>query len=247
MKDPFVVCPLCEKNTSALEAIEGLDKICSDSSHTSEIIAKCIKMEARYGPEVPASVLSLVEKNFPMHEEVVYLVVKMNKYETLYVKSYLSRFANIKKKASFAEEFLTKTLTVRNMEYIELFETYIKSKLRPHRQKEYIELMRELKKSYVKVSSSPMVLWLLYALYLGGGAINVGMVAWFIIASLPLWAMALIATASIIGQVGLLYLHNRIFGNRYSMNTTEKLYMVIYLSTIVIATGGVFLGWLVRI
>jgi len=244
-KEAFSQCALCEKTISAHEGIQSLQDYCSIPGNTNEVIERCIKLDEKYGPEVPLSILSIVAQNFPMNEQVAFLMVRMDGYEPLMVRDYLSRFKTSKKKAPFAEEFLDKAMTVRNMEFAGMFEIYIQ-RLMEHKRQRYIELMRTLMESYTKVSTSTRALTWLYGFYIGGGLINVAMVLWFIFDSMPLWLHALIAAAVLGVQISFLFLHNRRYGNRVKITDRERLLMTIYMSSIAVAIGGVFIGWLIR-
>lgn len=242
-RDVFARCPHCEKNISVEDAIRIMRDITSRPTAITSLIARCIKIEAEYGPEVPIAVLAMVEENFPLNEEVGYMIVKMSDFQPMVVRNYLAKFRNAEKKQVFVEDFLQRALNVRNMEYANQFEEYIRNRLPQKRQHTYIELLRELREQYTKTSNSPTAMTLLYTFYAVFATVNIAMVALFIIATLPLWLMAIICVTVLTGQIGLLYLHNKVYGNRIDISDTERLVMVIYMSTLIIAIGGVFLGW----
>jgi len=173
--------------------------------------------------------------------------VRMSDYDSQVVRAYLSRFKNAKKQHPFTEDFLTQALTVRNMEFVGLFEEYIGTKLGPKRRQRYIDLIRELRERYAKSSNSDIAITLLYAFYIGFGVLNIGLIFAFLFVAIPLWGTALIGLAFLGIQIGLLFGHNRMFGNRLTTTSTERLLMVIYMSSMIVAIGGVFIGGLFTI
>ena len=56
---------------------------------------------------------------------------------------------------------------------------------------------------------------------------------------------ALIAIAVLFAEIVVVYLHNKNYGDRIEISEFERALMVIYMCTIVVASGGVFLGALV--
>ena len=246
LSDVFVQCPHCEKNISVEESVELLQQICSNPALTSEILARCLEIERRHGPQLPLLVLSVVEEAFPLNEEVAFIILKISGFQSVLVRSYLSRFKNSKKKHPFAEDFLQEALTVRNMEFSPLFEEYIRAKLPPKRQQRYFELMRELRETYSKTSEGGRALTLLYIFYISAATLNLAMVVTFILVSWPLYVYAIIALFVLSVQISLLFLHNRAFGNRLKIADLEHLLMVIYMSSIAVAIGGTFLGRIIN-
>ena len=240
-RDAFSQCPLCEKTISAHESIQSLRDYCAIPANTNDVIERCLRIEQVYGPELPLSILSILAESFPFNEHVAFLIVRMTNYDQQIVKNYLTRFKNHKKKAPFAEEFLEKAMVVRNMEFANLFEEYIE-RLPSYKQDRYVKLMRELYQSYIKVATSSPALSFLYGFYVIGGLLNFGMMLWFILDNMPLWMHAIIAAGVLGLQICFLFVHNRRFGNRVKISDRERLIMVIYMSSIVIAIGGVFLG-----
>ncbi|MCL2755585.1 MAG: hypothetical protein FWE45_00855 [Firmicutes bacterium] len=243
--EAFVRCPGCTKNISVEDAWKNLDDFCSVPANTAAMIEKCIILEKKYGPDISMPILGLLHEKYPDNEEIMYLIVKTSGFDSIIVKDYLIKFKDDKKKVSFAEDFLTKALTVRNMEYISMFEDYIESKLRPARKERFKELMRELKASYVKTSTGANALMLLYAFYAIGAAINIAMVIFFLFSDLQLFIYVLVAAGTLGIEISLLYFHNRKFGNRLTTSDRERLFMVIYMATIVLVIGGVFVGGVV--
>jgi len=243
--EAFVRCPGCAKNISVEDAWKNLDDFCSVPANTGAMIEKCIILEKKYGSEVSMPILGLLHEKYPDNEEILYLFVKSSNFEPIIVKDYLTKFKDNKKQVSFAEDFLTKALTVRNMEYVSMFEDYIDSKLRPARKERFRDLIRELKASYVKSSTGANALTLLYVFYVIGAAINISMVLLFLFTDWQLFVYVLIAAGLLGLEISLLYLHNRKFGNRLTTSDRERLFMVAYMATIVLSIGGVFIGGLV--
>lgn len=246
-KTPFVECPDCTKPIASSDARTALENYCMTPTNTSEIIARCLEIEDKHGPELPRAIMAILAHNFPMHEQVHYLVVKFGNYQPKLVESYLSRFKNEPKKVPFAEDFLSRALTLNNMEFVDMFQTYIETKLPRARQERYFELIRELKESYVKIADSSPSMALLYTLFTIGGIINTGIVFLFLFLRMPIWAHVFIVFGILAVQMSLLFLHNRTFGNRLKISDRERLFMVLYMSSVVIAVGAVVIGWVFNI
>jgi len=240
--EAFIRCPGCQKNISAEDALKILDDHCSIPSNTTEMIEKSLILEKKFGPEIAIPILALLHEKFPENEEILFLIVKMSDFQTQLVREYLTKFKDVPKKVSFAEDFLTNSLTVRNMEFVGMFEDYIKNKLRPHRQERFILLIRELKTSYTKSSNSTGALTLLFVFYVLSSVVNFAAVIFFMLSDLHLLWYAMIAFCVLGLEMMLLFLHNRAFGNRIKIGDRERILMIIYMSSIVILIGGVFIG-----
>jgi len=246
-KTPFVECPACDGAIAAEEAITKLEDHCRRPSNIQPMLSRCIEMEAEFGSELPTAILAILADSFPGNEQVHYLVTKMGGYQPQLVESYLVRFSKDRKKTPFAEDFLTEAMTVRNMEHMDLFEDYINNKVKSDRKAKYIELLRTLKQSYQKVADSSPSLTLLFSFFWISTIINVAFVFWFLFTRMPFWAHVLIVFGVLAVQMGILYLHNKTFGNRIKISDRERLFMVIYMSSAVIAIGAVFIGSLFSI
>jgi len=246
-QEAFVRCPGCVKNISTEDAIANLNDYCSVPANTMTMIEKCLVLEKKYGAEVSLPILGLLHEKYPQNEEILYLIVKMNEFQPYYVKEYLSSFKDVKKKVPFAEDFLTESMTVRNMEFAPMFEDYIENKLKPHRKSRYTELMRQLKESYTKRATGPSAITLLFMFYAVGAAMNLMGLIFFLFSDLPLFVYALVCLAILVTEMSLLFWHNRIFGNRIKSGDRERIFMMVYMSSIILLIGGVFIGGFVAI
>ena len=135
---PFLVCPLCAGNISTREALALLDAMCADSKKISANIAKCLSLEKKYGPQMPAQILMAMQRHFPNNEEIAYLALKMSGFPQSGVRGYLQVFASVAKPVAFATAFLDKALVGTNLYLGDLFEKYINNKLKGVEQKRYI-------------------------------------------------------------------------------------------------------------
>jgi len=248
-RDVFVTCPKCNENISGDEAGKKLETWVGDPANVTEVLAMCIALYDAYDPSIATSVLVIAEAAFPLNEEFAYLNLKYQDYSSAHIKNHLSRFANIKAKKylPWAEEFLNASMAVRNMENADLFEKYIENKVISKRKKQYLEMLREMRAAYTKTATGSPALASLFAFYTIASAVNIGMMIWFLFARLPIAAYPLIVMGLLAVELGLFFMHSRIFGNREKISDNERLLMVIYMSSIAIAIGGVFLGIFVNL
>ena len=244
-KEIFVACPLCNKDISAVDSMKNLREFVTIPANIPTVIDICLQLEKRHGVDIPLIILHMVIENFPMNEEVAYLIVRMSGYETPEVRDFLSRFKNVKKKAPWAEDFLTGAITVRNMEYSAMFEEYILTKLPKFRHERFIQLLRDAKQAYTKVSTSPRAISTLYIFYAGCSAVNVALAIALVVLGINLLFSAFIGIAVLGLEIFLLFVHNRVYGNRMQITGIERHLMISYMVSIVLVIGGVFLGSLI--
>lgn len=245
-KEAFVKCPLCDEEISSVESIKDLREFLSRPDNISAAIAVCIKMVDMYDVDIPLAILSILHDNFPMNEEVMFLIVKYTDFRPAIVRDYLNRFKNVKKKVAFAEEFLMGGLVVRNMEFHMLFADYIKSKLPYYRQGRFNHMINELREIYTKTSTSKNALGTLYAFYGVGVAINLALVIVFFLADIRVLFSGIIALVVLAAQILVLYLHNKVYGNRLEITSeTERLLMILYMCSIPVTIAAIFLGGII--
>jgi len=241
-RTPFVMCPYCAKKVSVEESSEKFDEFISLPANTSVTIAKCLELESAEGVVLPILILGELIDKFPKNEELAFLFVRMMDYDRIAVKNYLTNFKGVRKKQPFAKEFLSEALTVRNMEYVNMFEEYVENKIEGRKKRKYLEIMQELKTAYVGSAYGDASLGLLYTFFVIAILINLGLTVFFILSNFHLVVYTLLALAVLAIEITLLFLHNRIYGNRLEISETERLLMVAFMSTIVIVVGGVFVG-----
>lgn len=248
-KNIFVTCPKCGESISGEEGTKKLRDWVADPANTTDVIAKCLELEERFGSEIPMAILLMVEDAFPLNEKIAFLNLKFNNYQKAHVKNHLTRFAKIKAKGylPWAEEFLNSAMTVRNMEYSDLFEDYINNKVISKRKDKLIEMMRGMRASYTKTSTSNPALGFLYTFYVSGAVLNLGLVILYLFLNMPIFIFVLITATILAVELFILFLHNRIFGNRMEISDNERLLMVIYMSSIAVAIGGTFIGAFVNL
>ena len=255
---PFLICPLCGKSISGEVAIQTLDQRCADPKYTDALIADCVALEAQYGPELAYTILGKLVDNFPRLESPAYMITKLTGFESGTVYQYLKDYAGIKSQPSnvpWAENFLDQTLTFQNMEFAGLFFQYIDNKIRPEKQDEYREKLHKLLKEYTGRSTNPQSTKWLLTLYVVATIVNVLLFPSFMLISGATiswgWANLAINVAIALVALGvevlLLFVHNKVYGNRIKISPTERLWMVIFLSSLVFAMGASVMGSLWKI
>ena len=239
---PFLVCPLCSDSISAREAEATLEVVCEDPQKLSENIAKVIKLERLYGPELPHYVLIVLAEKFPNNEDVAYLLVKMSDYHQFNVRKYLTTFAGSRKAVTFAEDFLDKTLTYRNMAMADMFEQYIKNKVTGNNRDKWLEKLDEMRKNFRPEGIEGRNMTYLYTVYIASTVINLALCMLFLLINIDFILSAIIAIAILFVQVTLIYLHGRKYGDRVEISETERFFVVAFMCSLVIVVGGMFLG-----
>jgi len=238
----FLVCPLCAKNITAREAQADLERVYTDPAKLNDNIAKIIKLEKKYGPQLPYQILLVVKSKFPHNEEVAFLALKMSDFNRLLLKEYLSNFARFKKAVSFANEVLEHGMTPRNYELLPLFEQYIDNKTKGANHTRWIERLREMNASVEANPPRDTAHLLIYSFYIGSVVINIALAVLFAVLSLSFYIYIVIALVALCAEMVVLYSHARKYANRLTIPDGERALMVIFMCSIVVLAGGVFLG-----
>lgn len=252
-KTPFLVCPKCGATISAQAANAVVERRCADADQINSVIAECVALEIKYGPELPFMLLSKVVNNFPHLESPAYLLVKLSGFQIGYVYDYLKTFAGTKSdpiNVPWAESFLDSTLDFNTIEYADLFRSYVRNKIRTERQQHYLDLIDNLVREYTNKSSDPKSTKWLMTLYIVSSIVNFLLFPVMMILSGWLsqlfafyYAVNIILAVSVIClEILLMVIHHKIYGNRLNISQTERLWMVIFMSSMVFAVGAVVMG-----
>lgn len=252
-KTPFLICPKCGETISAQAANALVEKRCADATQVDALIAESVALEIRYGSELPFMLISKIAANFPHLERPSYLLVRMSGYQVGFVYEYLKTFAGTKSdpgNVPWAESFLDNVLDYQVIEYADLFRSYVRNKIRPEKQKEYFDLIDKLEKEYSNQSMDPRSTKFLMMIYVIGSVLNCLLlpVMMFLsgwLSQLFHWYYAiniLLAAASISGEILFLVWHHKVWGNRLKISQKERLWMVIFMSSMVFAVGAVVVG-----
>lgn len=250
---PFLVCPKCGETISAQAANAIVESRCADANQVNAIIAECVALEITYGPELPFMLLSKIVSNFPHLESPAYLLVKVSGYEPGLVYDYLKTFAGTKSdpiNVPWAEGFLDNCLDYTMIDAADLFRSYVYNKVRKERQAHYLNIIDELVKEYTAKSDKPNSTKWLLTLYVVSSIINVALFP--IMMMLSGWLSQIfhfyfivnivLGFVIISSEILLLFIHHKIYGNRLNISQTERLLMVIFMSSMVFAVGSVVMG-----
>ena len=250
---PFLVCPKCGETISAQTANVFIERRCADANQVNAIIAECVALEIKYGPELPFMLLSKVVENFPHLESPAYLLVKLSGYEAGLVYDYLKTFAGTKSEpgnVSWAESFLDNCLNFQTIEFADLFRGYVRNKVRPEKQQHYLDKIDSLVKEYTTKSSSPNSTKWLITFYVISSIVNVALLPVMMLLSgwmsqyfsFYFLVNTLISLAVVSVEILVMVIHHRSYGNRLNISSVERLWMVIFMSTMVFAVGAVVMG-----
>lgn len=250
---PFLVCPKCGETISAQAANAVVESRCADANQINAVIAECVALEIKYGPDLPFMLLSKIVNNFPHLESPAYLLVKLSGFDSGYVYDYLKTFANTKSdplNVPWAESFLDNCLDYQHIDAAELFRSYVYNKIQKDKQTHYLDLIDQLIKEYTDKADNPQATRWLMALYVVASIINVALLPVMMILSgwlsrffgVYFIVNIVLALSVVSGEILLLFWHHKIYGNRLKISQTERLLMVIFMSTMVFAVGAVVMG-----
>ena len=243
------MCPLCAENIRAGESKELLEKNYADPAKLTDHIANVLRLEKKYGPQLPYQILLVLKKNFPHNEQVAFLTLKYSGYNSFLLKEYLTNFAKFQKPVSFASEVLENGLTPRHWELAPLFEQYIKNKTTGATNTRWLEKLREMNAAIEANPPKNTANTLMYTFYIASTAINVLLALAFVffpIFGFPIeWFVSIpIGLVLLCAEMYVLYNHAKKYGNRLTIADRERALMVMFMCSIVILVGGVFIGWL---
>lgn len=252
-KTPFLVCPKCGETISAQAANAIVEGRCADAEQVNTIIAECVALEIKYGPELPFMLLSKIVSNFPHLEKPAYLLVKLSGYDASLVYDYLKTFAGTKSEpinVPWAESFLDNCLDFTMIDAADLFRSYVRNKIRKEKQEHYLNLIDQLVKEYTAKSTKPHATRWLLALYGVSSVINVALLPIMMLLSGWLsqifdlyFAVNILLSIGIVSiEVLLMFVHHKVYGNRLNISQTERLMMVIFMCSMVFAVGAVVMG-----
>ncbi|MCM1404262.1 MAG: hypothetical protein NC133_02035 [Prevotella sp.] len=250
---PFLLCPKCGATISAQAANAIVEKRCADPQQINAVIAECAALEIKYGPELPYMLLAKIVHNFPHLESPAYLLVKLSGYDPGVVYDYLRTFSGIKSNpdnVAWGESFLDHCLDYQTIDLADLFRSYVRNKIRPAKQKYYLDKIDQLVKEYTTKASNPRSTKWLLTLYVVSSVLNV--LLFPIMMLLSGWLSQifsfyfvvniLLALVVVSGEILLMFWHHKIYGNRLNMSQMERLWMVIFMSSMVFAVGAVVMG-----
>jgi hypothetical protein len=247
---PFLICPCCSGTISNRECRAFLEKRCGDKDKVHGVIADCIALEINYGKELPFMVLTVLCDNFPRMEEPAFLLVKLSDFDWSITRTYLETFSEIKSNSDnvpWAAEFLDEAITYRSMEFADFFVQYIENKLEENKKQKYLDKVERLRKEYTDKASNPKSTKLLFALYIASSIINVLTLPLFIFTDMFYLINISIAVILVMAEIGFMFLHNKVFGNRLSMDERERLFMVIFMCSLFFALGSGIIGSIYKI
>ena len=250
---PFLVCPKCGETISAQAANAIVEKRCADAGQVDTIIAECVALEMKYGPDLPYMLLAKIVNNFPHLEKPTYLMVKLSNYDAGIVYDYLKTFAETKSdpvNVPWAESFLDACLTYQMVDAADLFRSYVRNKVRQERQAHYLDKIDQMVKEYTANGNNPQATKWLMTLYVVSSVINVALFpimmmlsGWLSpVTSLYFGVNIVLGVLVVSLEVLLMFIHHKVYGNRLIISQPERLLMVIFLSSMVFAVGAVVMG-----
>ncbi len=250
---PFLVCPKCGETISAQAANAIVENRCADPDQINSIIAECVALEMVYGPDLPYMLLAKIVNNFPLLEKPAYLLTKLSGYNAGLVYDYLKNFAETKSdpiNVPWAESFLDNCLDYTMIDAADLFRSYVRNKVRKENQARYLDKIDQMVKEYTAKADNPNSTKWLLTLYSVSTALNVALFPIMMLISgwlSPIFGFYFIVNialglAVVSVEVLLMFIHHKVYGNRLNMSQTERLLMIIFLSSMAFAVGAVVMG-----
>ena len=238
----YFSCPHCTGKGISSQSRGILESYCADPARTRELLDLCLSTDNEYGAEIPLFILETLANFHPYNEEIAFTRIKVSGWNPALVHAYLKTFAPARSIVPFASEFLNHVLQPRYVTLAPLIAQYIESKLPAQNQAKYKKQLTELKSNYVGVSSSGEGMKLMYAFYIAGALVNVAMVVFAVIISWHIAILVFMVLAIFGAEMLLLYLHYKNYGNRLEISQRERLFMVIFMCSLVLALGGTIIG-----
>lgn|GEM_PF-1556567 len=247
-KSLFFTCEDCEENVPLRQAVANLKEMCQDPALVNDVIELCLTLEDSVDSEIPLEIITLLKESHPYNEQVFYTYVRMSGYDIDAIREYLHTFAEVKGEKPFAHDLLENMIQPQNMTMHALIAKYITNKTKGAKQKEYLERLSTIKEDYTKGLGLGEGIFSMYAIYVIASAVNIAMVAFLIIIDFERFALlfnTLIALGVLAIEIGILFVHNKIYGNRLGMSSIELVLLSLFLSTIAAVIAGVIIGAMV--
>ena len=244
-RDLFFSCHNCEENVPLRHAVTFLREMCEDPGCIDDVLKLCLSIEKDVEVEIPLGIMTLLKDAHPYNEHVYYTYMRIAGYPPDVVRHYLKTFSEVKGQKPWAREFLDNAMHGDNMYIHSLFTEYIARKIPQNKQREYFERLANLKENYTKGVGEGEGVFSMHMLYLLGIALNIGMIVFVFVVGLAFLFNFLIGIAVIGLQLGAIFVHNRIYGNRLGISGIELIFVCVFLSSFVLAIAGVVIGALV--
>jgi len=239
-KGLYFECNHCNDQFPTSQAVSLLQDMCLDASNIDDILDICLNLEEEGEVEMALGVSEVLKSAQPQNEQVVYINVRLSGYEPIAVKYYLESFAGVKGIKPYAEEFLENAMEPRNLPVIGLLHKYIENKLPTAKQKAFRERLEMIRSEYVGSDVAEGVKFM-YMYYVIATIVNVALLVGLVILRLLFVFNVLIGISVFCIELLILFLHNKAYGNRIGISATERILLVIFLSSIPLAIAGMII------
>ena len=245
----LVACEDCGHTASLRQAVAVLQELCEDPTAINNVIDIAFDMNEKDNSEIALSIITLLKQYHPYNEEAMFAYVYLSGYGRQAVREYLNTFSQVKSQKVWAEEFIERLIQLEFMFLHTQIAQFITAKFPPAKQREYMSRLDSMKQEYTKGAKFGQTdgMISMYALYIIGTALNIGMIVLLLMTDFMFIINVLIAFAVFTVEIGALFIHNRIFGNRLGMSENELFFLVMFLASICAGIGGVIIASLVSI
>lgn len=243
----FCQCENCGSTVAVRDATNYLNDMCTEPTYNDHVMDMCLELEEEGEIEKALGVMQVLAQNNPYNENIGFTYVRLSGYETVAVRWFLETFGNRKKEADYAQELLDNIMDMAYITLVPLMVTFAENKLPPKIKPKYIEVLENLRADYTEsMKNENSGINTMYAFYVVGTILNVLIIVGLYFLHAHLAVNLLLVLVLFATEFGLLFLHNRIYGNRLGIELTERILMVTFMCSIPFAIGGAVICWLVK-
>jgi hypothetical protein len=124
------------------------------------------------------------------------------------------------------------------MDIADLIIRYIENKVPQSKKQKYINSVEKLQKEYTSRAADPKSTKLLFAIYIPSIVLNVLLLPLLMLTPFGIMLTFMISMLLVAIEMGFMFWHNKVWGNRLSVAGKEKLLMVIFLCSMFFALGS---------
>jgi hypothetical protein len=243
----FCQCDNCGSTVAVRDAGNYLGDMCTEPTYADKVMELCLDLEEKGETEKALGVIAVLAQNHPYDEDIAFTYARMSGYEIGAVRLLLERFSNKKGEAGYAQEILDNIMDMPYIMLVPMMVTFAQNRLNAKLRPKYIEVLESLRAEYTEgMKNENSGINSIYAFYVAGGVLNVLMIVLLYFLGAHLAVNLILVLVLFAVEFSLLYLHNRIYGNRLGIEKIEKYLMLVFMCSVPFAIGGAVICWLVR-
>jgi predicted RNA-binding Zn-ribbon protein involved in translation (DUF1610 family) len=244
-KTLYFECDRCHQIIVSSDAIKNLDELCTAPKFIEEMLGKALELEEQNEIEKALGIIAALRAHHEYNEQIAFTHVRMSGYDVLVVGQYLKTFAAVKGEKPFAAEFLDNVMDMRYIMLLPQLIAFADNKLPSNQKRKYRGTLEGMRLEYTSGTSNENGINVMYAYYITASVINAILFVVFFIVHIHFAFHLLILLGAFAVEFFLLFLHNRVYGNRLGISDFERILMLVFMSSIPFAIGGAIMGALV--